>query len=505
MDMLGILDVPLYVPLAVAAALFLYIYGTRNHTYFKTQGIPGPPPYPLIGNITGIRFFHALTTWKQQFGNVFGVFQGAAPCFVISDLDILKEVFVKSFSVFENRKKMPLVPYPLNLGVFFLEGAPWKRVRRIITPTFSSGKLRRMCNAINDCAGTLTRNFSKVIGKQDGVNMKEYFGAFTMDVISRTAFGIKVDSQNDFNNPFVDHAKQMFQPPKFIEPMILLNNMLPALAALLTKLGLGLFSQSITSFFDEAIMEMIKQRQNDSKEKREQRTDFLQLLMDAEIGEAEGENGHVANGKHSVGGLSTDEIVGQGTLFFNAGYETTASTLNFASHHLATNPDVQEEAYTEMKEILGDEEPNFDNIGKLKYLDNIITETLRICPPVFVIHRRASETIQIKGLTIHQGQTVIIPVLALQRDPQLFKDPNSFKPERHDEKSNPLSFLAFGYGPRICIGMRLALVETKIALVHVLRRVKFERMPNTKDELTFKQSVILTPAEDIVLKISPRF
>lgn len=51
---------------------------------------------------------------------------------------------------------------------------------------------------------------------------------------------------------------------------------------------------------------------------------------------------------------------------------------------------------------------------------------------------------------------------------------------RHDEKSNPLSFLAFGYGPRICIGMRLALVEMKIALVHVLRRVKFERMPNTK-------------------------
>ncbi|XP_048238405.1 cytochrome P450 3A29-like [Haliotis rufescens] len=207
----------------------------------------------------------------------------------------------------------------------------------------------------------------------------------------------------------------------------------------------------------------------------------------------------------SVQSLSTDEIVGQGTLFFNAGYETTASTLNFASHHLATNPDVQEKAYTEMKDLLGDEEPNFDNIGKLKYLDNIITETLRICPPVFVIHRRASETIQIKGLTIHQGQPVFIPVLALQRDPQLFKDPNSFKPERHDEKSNPLSFLAFGYGPRICIGMRLALVEMKIALVHVLRRVKFERMPNTKDELTFKHSVVLTPAEDIVLKISPRF
>ncbi|XP_046579166.1 cytochrome P450 3A29-like [Haliotis rubra] len=489
MDILGIVDVPLYVILVLAAAVLLYIYGTWNHAYFKKRGIPGPTPYPLVGNMTGIEFFHTMATWRQQFGNVFESLPGcsamccyisqslpgaapcvviisqslpgAAPCVVISDLDILKEVLAKSSNVFRNRKKFALVPYPFSLGLFFLDDAPWKRVRSIITPTFSSRKLRQMCIAINDCAETLTSNFSKVIGKQEGVNVKQYFGAFTVDVISRTAFGIKVDSQNDFSNPFVTNVKQMFTPPRFIRPILLLNGYQPL--------------------------------------PLQQRTDFLQLLMDAGVEEGQG-----CPGKHSVRRLSTDEIVAQGTVFYVAGYEAVSSTLNFASHYLATNPD---------------EEPNYDNIGKLKYLDNVITETLRICPPVIVITRRASETIRIKHVTIHEGQTVFIPVFALQRDPQLFKDPNVFKPERHDEKSNPLSFLAFGYGPRICIGMRLARVEMKIALVHVLRRVKFERMPNTQrstgskdvshllclqDELAFKKINTLKPAEDIVLRLSHR-
>ncbi|XP_046378291.1 cytochrome P450 3A29-like [Haliotis rufescens] len=508
MEILGLVDVPLYLLLAVAAAVLLYIHGTWNFNYFKNRGIRGPTPYPLLGNSTSFSFFHKFKEWNRQYGNIYGIFLGRKPALVISDLDILKEVFVKSFNTFRNRMKFTLVPFPFNLGVFFLEDSHWKRVRGIITPSFSGGKLRKMCAAINDCATTLSANFSKVVGKKEGVIMKEYFGAYTMDVISRTAFGIKVDSQNDFNNPFVAHAKLMFTNSKPRRLLPLLARFCPPLVWIILKLGGALFPKSMMNFFQTNITEMIKQRQSDTKERREQRVDFLQLLVDAEIEADRDENGHAANGqipeKHSVRRLTTDEIVGQGILFFIAGYETTASTLNFASYSLAMNPGTQEKAYNEITEMLGNEEPNYDNIGKLKYLDKVITETLRLYPPVIALNRRASETIEIKGLTIPEGQTVFVPTFALQRDPQLFKDPESFKPERHDEKSNPLSFLAFGYGPRICIGMRLALVEVKIALVHVLRTVKFERMPDTQEVLTFKLSNILQTEKDIRLKLSPR-
>ncbi|XP_048237551.1 cytochrome P450 3A29-like [Haliotis rufescens] len=400
MEIFGLVDVPLNLLLAIAAAVLVYKYGTRNYDYFKKQGIPGPTPYPIIGSSLSFLIFSKFYSWKQQYGNIFGIFIGKVPALVISDLDILNEVFVKSFNVFRNRMKSIIIPYPFSLSVFYLDNAQWKRVRDIISPTFSSAKLRMMCVAINDCAKTLSNNLSNAAEKKKGVTVKEYFGAYTMDVISRTAFGIKVDSQNEFDNPFVAHAKEMLEQSN----MRRLSSMLA--------------------------------------------------------------------------GLSTDEIVAQSILFFIAGYETTASTLDFLSYSLATNPDVQEKAHSEIEQEL-ENEPNYDNIKKLKYLDNVITETLRLYPPVIALHRRASETFQIKGLTIPKNQTVLIPTFALQRDPRLFKDPDSFKPERHDEQSNPLSFLAFGHGPRKCLGMRLALVQAKIALVHVLRTVKFERMPDT--------------------------
>ncbi|XP_067687709.1 cytochrome P450 3A13-like isoform X2 [Haliotis asinina] len=507
MEIVGLADVPLYVLLTLAVAVLVYVHGIWNFNYFKKRGIPGPTPYPLLGNALSFSFFHKFNEWNRQYGDVCGIYIGRTPSYIISDLDILKEVFVKSFNTFRNRVKFSLVPFPLNLGVFFLDDEHWRRVRSIITPSFSSGKLRKMCAAINDCSRTLTANFSKAIGKKEGVIVKDYFGGYTMDVISRTAFGIKIDSQNDFNNAFVANAKLMFRQsnPRRLLPM--LARFCPPLVWFIRRIGV--FPNRVMHFFQTNILEMIKHRQNETKENRE-RVDFLQLLVDAEITDdsVKQENDHTANGhaseKHTVRRLTTDEIVGQGILFFVAGYETTASTLTFASYSLAMNPEAQEKTYNEIKEILGNEEPNYDNIGKLKYLDNVITETLRLYPPAVALHRRASENIQIKGLTIYKGQNVFVPTFALQRDPKLFKDPDSFKPERHEEKANPLSFLAFGYGPRICIGMRLALVEAKIALVNALRTVKFERMSDTQEVLTFKKSNILQPEKDIKLKVSAR-
>ncbi|XP_071101657.1 cytochrome P450 3A29-like [Haliotis cracherodii] len=508
MEILGLVYVPLYLLLALATAVLLYIYATWTYSYFRDRGITGPPPAPLFGHTTGVSFFHKLKEWKRQYGDVYGVFIGRKPALVISDLDILKEVFVKSFSTFRNRIKFLLIPYPLSVSIFFLEDAPWKRVRSIISPSFSGGKLRRMCAAINDCGKTLSNNFSKTYGEKEGVDVKEYFGAYTMDVISQTVFGIKIDSQNDLNHPFVTHAKAIFSLSKARRMLPILAGLVPPLEQILLKMGIGLFPQNVINFFQTTVTEIMKQRQNDTKEQQEQRNDFLQLLMDAEIEDDADENIDTAGGqiseKHTVRRLTTDEIVGQGIIFFIAGYETTASTLAFVSHSLAMNPDVQEKAYKEIKAMLGNEEPNYDNIGKLKYLDNVITETLRLYPPGLVLSRRASDTIQIKDLTITEGQIVFVPVFAMQRDPQLFKDPDSFKPERHDEKSNPLSFLAFGYGPRMCIGMRLALVEAKIALIHLLRTTKLEPMPDTQEVLTFKVANVLQTEKDIRLKLSSR-
>ncbi|XP_067687711.1 cytochrome P450 3A13-like [Haliotis asinina] len=507
MEILGQVDLPLNLLLTIVAACLIYTYGTWDYDYFKKLGIPGPKPYPLIGCSIGFSFYPKFPSWKQKYGRVFGIFMGNQKALVISDPDILKEVLVKSFNTFRNRMKVPMIPFPLNLGLFFLDDAQWKRVRSITSPGFSSSKLRLMCVAINECATTLVKNFSKVVGNNKAVNMKEYFGAYTMDVISRTAFGVKVDSQNDFDNPFVANAKEIFKHTSARRLLPIIAGLMPRLARALRKRGFGIYPQSVMTFFRRNITEMIDEQKQQTREKQKQTNYILQRLLDPAQIAIRDDNDYTANGeskKGTVRGLSTDEVVGQGINFFAAGFETTASTLTFASHSLAVNPDIQEQVYNEIKEMIGNEEPNYDNIGKLKYLDNVITETLRLYPPVIALHRRASEDIQIKGLTIQKGHTIFIPVFAMQRDPEFFKKPDSFRPERHDEHSHPLSFLAFGYGPRKCIGMRLALIEAKIALVHLLRTVKLECLPGTQEVLTFKNTNFLQADKEIRLKLSSR-
>ncbi|XP_067675610.1 cytochrome P450 3A29-like [Haliotis asinina] len=504
MEILGLVDVPLDLLLCLAATVLIYIYGRWNYNFFKKQGVPGPEPMYSFGNIIGPNFGHDLYAWSKLYGSVFGIFFGRSPAYVISDLEILKEVMVKSFDNFRNRTVVP-VPYPLNLGLVFLEDDAWKRVRNTISPTFTGVKLRRMCGAINDCAKTLTTNFSKVMGKNNRVNMKGYFGAFSMDVICQTAFGIKVDSQTDFNHPFVVHAQKLFRPSKLAMAASVLSAVVPVLEPVFNKLGVGVFPPKDVAFFEKVTGEMMQQRRNDTT-RRQEGTDFLQMMMDASI--EEGQDDSNANGqtvKHSVRHLSTEEVVAQCILFFIAGYETTGSTLSFLSYNLAMNPDVQERMYSEIKEILGNEGHNYDNIGKLKYLDSVISETLRLYPPGFVLDRTVCETTQIKGLTFTKGQNIFIPVMAIHRNPQLYEDPDSFKPERFEDQDKTMAFQAFGFGPRICIGMRLAMVELKVALINVLKAVRFERLPDTPEVLTFAQnSNVLQTEKDIMLKVTPR-
>ncbi|PVD38385.1 hypothetical protein C0Q70_00999 [Pomacea canaliculata] len=200
-----------------------------------------------------------------------------------------------------------------------------------------------------------------------------------------------------------------------------------------------------------------------------------------------------------VAALSRTEVVAQAVAFFIAGYETTASTLQYMAYCLALHPEVQEKIVSEIKEQLGDEVPTHEGVTKLKYLDSVIHETLRMYPPGGSADRVASEEVTIKGITIPKGAGVMVPIANVMKDPEYFPEPDKFKPERFYEGSvDPISFLAFGYGPRLCIGMRLSLLEMKMAMVHVLRRVKFLKTDDLQETLKIKPGSRLNIPDQVV-------
>ncbi|XP_074096816.1 putative cytochrome P450 6a14 [Cotesia typhae] len=140
---------------------------------------------------------------------------------------------------------------------------------------------------------------------------------------------------------------------------------------------------------------------------------------------------------------------------------------------------------------------------------NLIPETLRKYPPATFLVRRADAnyTFNNTNVTIRKDIRVMIPVMAIHRDPAIYGDPERFDPERFSEeeliKGRPMSFLAFGDGPRNCIGARFANHQTKVGLIKILQHFRVDVC--NKTEIPYEvnpRSFLLAPKKGIYLQFS---
>ncbi|XP_008243890.1 PREDICTED: cytochrome P450 CYP749A22-like [Prunus mume] len=182
--------------------------------------------------------------------------------------------------------------------------------------------------------------------------------------------------------------------------------------------------------------------------------------------------------------ISIDEIVDECKTFYFAGQETTNSLLAWTIFLLALDTDWQEEARKEVLQLFGKENPNPDGLNKLKTMSMIFNESLRLYPPVVSLIRETEKEVRLGKMVVPANVEVHVPNLSLHHDPKYWgEDVNVFKPERFSEgvakatNNNMVAFIPFGLGPRTCVGMNFAIVESKIALAMILQRYSFTLSP----------------------------
>ncbi|XP_078609011.1 cytochrome P450 3A8-like [Branchiostoma floridae x Branchiostoma japonicum] len=507
---LEFLPVPLtWVLLALLAVLF-YLYAVRPLLVFKKMGVPGPTPLPLLGNMLtlindGLWNAEASRQHVQQYGEVYGIFFGRSPMLTISDPEMLRDIFVKKFHVLFNRQThlMTLDTKPSGRMLVNLMGEDWKDVRSTLSPAFSGGKLKMMMPAINTCADQLVQNIAKFAETGESFDTKELTGAFTMDVIARTAFGTEIDSQRNPQDPFVLMGRKAFDV-KLSSPSILLFFMFPSIMKpIMEWLNIDMFPRDATSFFYSIFDQLIGLRQKSGEKGR---VDFMQLMMDAhKDADEEEEDGVKLHGQKLA--LTRDDIVANGFLFFVAGYETTASTMAFALYNFALNQEEQDKAREEVNKIMEDRDlVDYEAVHEMSYLEMCCMETLRLYPPIPNTGRVVSEEVKVQWLTIPKDMMVLVPIVAIHYDPERWPEPKKFIPERFTkearEKRDPYNWLPFGAGPRNCIGMRLAMLELKVGLAKILMKYRFKTAPDTDIPLKMKKgNQFPTPENGIRLKV----
>lgn len=191
-----------------------------------------------------------------------------------------------------------------------------------------------------------------------------------------------------------------------------------------------------------------------------------------------------------------------------AGYETASTALAYVTHILITHPEEQKKLQDHIDLHLHDDTVlDYELLHRMDYLDWFIRETLRMFPitPI-IINRECSEEIDLPGIgRIYPGTKVTLDMYSLHYDNDLWGpvDTKKFYPERFATKRHPLAWVAFGAGPRNCVGMRFALAELKIAVIRLLQNYNILPASNNQGNLDLVELVTISP-KNVSIRLEQR-
>uniref|UniRef100_A0A8C9XJU5 unspecific monooxygenase n=1 Tax=Sander lucioperca TaxID=283035 RepID=A0A8C9XJU5_SANLU len=470
--------------LLVAFITLTFVYVCWSFGTFKKMGIPGPKPIPFFG--TMLAYKKGFTAFDEmcfkKYGKTWGIFDGRQPVLCITDPAMIKTVLIKEcYSLFTNRRNFRLNGQ-LYDAVSIAEDDQWRRIRSVLSPSFTSGRLKEVQFPPALYLLCPFLHVEQNIFSTKPLELKEFFGPYSMDVVTSTAFSVDIDSLNNPSDPFVTNIKKMLKFDLF-NPIFLIVAFFPFMGPILEKLEFSFFPVAVTDFFYAALQKI--------KSNREQSTYSKSHLLAISPG------------------LTDHEILSQAMIFLFAGYETSSSSLSFMAYNLATNPHTMKRLQEEVDSTFPDKGPvEYQALMQMEYLDCVINESLRLYPIAPRIERVAKATVEINGLVIPKGMVVMVPTWPLHRDPDLWSEPEEFKPERFSKENketiDPYTYMPFGAGPRNCIGMRFALVMMKLAMVEILQRYSFSVCKETEIPLEMDIQGLLMPKRPIKLKLVPR-
>lgn len=507
--------------LGSAAALLvtwalLWLRGRRKaHGFLRSFGIEGPPPDLLWGNWNQLRRdrIAVMEEWIAKYGKVFGFYKGTVPYVVISDVDLIKECFIKESAVFYDRPPAILPVRPYTDMLLFLRGAEWKHVRTVLNPSFSAAKMKLMTPIISRCVEDFMSVMEQKADNAEAINVMEVAQGLSLDVIANCALAWQLDSQKQPDNPLAQLLRGILYEAEtaFTTAFVAF----PFLGQCVSWMyGATLHSKRTWEIIDNVrrVVQVRRRSADDCSSGNARRMDILQLLLDAQHAAKQSPGTHRVGdppaGAEEMSPIDDDTLLANSLLFLVAGFETTASTLSFVMHLLAQHPHEQEKVYEElMQRYPSGEELDYGDLQELQRLDMFVKEALRLYPPVVLLvsrHCRADTTIL--GQFFPAGCEILAPVWHVHHDSQHWPDPFCFNPERFapdvSKDHHPGAYMPFGIGPKSCIGNRFAMLELKAALCKLLRKFQVLPCAQVKDPMKLVvKTVLAVPATPIQVKL----
>uniref|UniRef100_W5KF22 aromatase n=1 Tax=Astyanax mexicanus TaxID=7994 RepID=W5KF22_ASTMX len=453
------------------------------HKWNEMRPIPGMEgAFPIIGNALQFKanaaeFFNQIVqgTNENRHQPLAKVWVGPVPFLVLFHAETIEAVLSSSRHLDKSFSYTFLQPW-LGTGLLTSTGDKWRSRRKMLTPTFHFSILADFLDVMNEQSDILIQKMQKHVGGEP-FNCFSYITLCNLLLTHPCRMSDIITRRQRFPWWWPEWIYNTFGEGKE------------------HARRLKILHSFTSSVIKERAEHTSEGSDSESDHRSRKRRAFLDMLLKTtdEAGRA----------------LSHEDIQEEVDTFMFEGHDTTAAALNWTLHLIGSHRDIQNKLQAELKEVFGssDRHVGVEDLKRLRYLECVIKESLRIFPSVPLFARSICEDCHINGFKVPEGVNAVIIPYALHRDPRYFPEPEEFRPDRFLPENSvgrhPYAYIPFSAGPRNCIGQRFALMEEKVVLATVLRHFDVQAC-QSRDDLRPLGELILRPEKGIWIKLRRR-
>ena len=394
--------------------------------------------------------------------------------------DLIQQVLVDDSESFVKAESMRRSLEPgLGQGILTAEGNRWRLQRRVAAPVFRPAHVNSFLPAMLRASRDMRDRWAELPAGAE-IDVSQQMTRVTFEIILETMLSGAGDA---------DLGKLEVSIRDFLESSSWATALSAIGAPLWTPFPGKRRSERACAFLKQAVGDRISERRRTG----ERRDDLLSLMLDAKDPE-------------TGDGLNDIDIRDNILTFIGAGHETTALALTWTFYLLARHPEVERRILGEVEQVTLGDPLRPEQVAELVYTRQVVQEAMRVFPPVAMVVRQSVRDLQLGGERVAAGDNVFVPIYAVHHHSALWPDPDRFDPDRFLPEAvkgrHRWSYLPFGAGPRICIGMGFALLEAVAILATLLPSARLSAEPSFVP--TPKLRVTMRPAEGMPMRVKRR-
>ncbi|KAL7153636.1 hypothetical protein ABFS83_04G182300 [Erythranthe nasuta] len=434
---------------------------------------PSPRKLPIIGNLhqVGTLPHRNLEILSRKHGPVMLLHLGSVPTLVVSSAAGAREIMRTHDTDFADRLQITALKkffYDCKDVAIAPYGEYWRQMKGIFVQKLLSHKRVQSFRYIREEETTL---LVKKIEESNGrpVNLSGMLSELAIDVICRSAFGIKYCSDSEIGKRFLSLLADVME----LIGAVSVGDFIPWLRWINCLNGYDKRVDRVAKQVD-VILESVIQDNVANPTAQVNGETFVQILLQI-YNEQTADDASSSFDRLSIKGLVMDAFI--------AGTDTVSTAMEWLMTELLRHPNVMEKLQNEVREIVGGKGGDItdEDLAKMNYMKAVIKETLRCHPPTpMLLPKLASKDVKIMGYDVSKGTVVMVNAWAIGRDPQSWDEPEKFEPERFlnnsnlDFKSLDFEMLPFGAGRRGCPGISFALANLEFVVANLMHKFNWE-------------------------------